>query len=368
MGVSNGFELEGSTEQVRKWLMDWCNDHNFLQTLRIVAWDMMAYGSNFTEICKEDEPDPDKWWIKCLDPVHMRVRRDQFGNVFGYIQLLTYPPVPFLPEEVIHFKNEPKSNWYEYNYGTSDLRPLLLIQEYIDRFQRDMAVITSIYTKPMIVVKGGTPDKPFNEEQIASLMNYIANRGPSTDIFVRGDVTVETMQSMTRTINVDWWINYLERQRKAILGVPDIFLGEPSGTNKATAEIVMQEYITRLRMLQEIIGDDIETMLFSQLVKAKFGKGTEVPSMKWRPIAEPTLTEKAQVYAQGLQLGAITQVEYRAVLGLPDQPVTKVQSGTQALSQLPKVNESMQRLGNVAFFTKDGQNFLVAEIIPASNR
>jgi hypothetical protein len=325
MAISNGFELESGEENVRKWLKEWCDSHNLLQTLRIVVWDMLVEGNAYSEICGlNDNVDPELWWLKMLDPVHMRVRRDQYANVFGYVQLLTFPPVAFTAQEVVHFKNEPKSNWYEYNYGTSEIRPLLLTQAYIDSMERDMAIIISVYLKPMFVVKGGTAERPFSDPQLTALMNAFQGRRPATDIFVRGDVTVNQVESLTRTINFTPWMDYLERQRKAILGVPEIFLGEPGGTNRATAEVVMQEYVTRLRIIQEIIADDLETMLFSQLIEAKFGKGTEIPSIKWKPIWEPGLQEKAAVYSNLLQLGAASIGEVRVAVGLPEQiPVDK---------------------------------------------
>ncbi len=95
-----------------------------------------------------------------------------------------------------------------------------------------------------------------------ALMDQFQDRRPNSDVFVRGDVKVSQIESLTRTINFEPWMKYLERQRKAILGVPEIFLGEPCGTNRATADIVMQEFVTRLRMLQEIIGDDVRNYAF----------------------------------------------------------------------------------------------------------
>ncbi len=148
MAISNGFELEGGEEDVRVWLMEWCNKHNFLQTLRVVAWDMMVYGNAYQELCSDENVPPELWWLKGLDPCHMRVRRDEYGNVFGYIQLLTFPPVPFTAQEIMHFKNEPKSNWYEAIYGTSEIRPLLLNQKYIDSYEQDMATIVYSYPPP----------------------------------------------------------------------------------------------------------------------------------------------------------------------------------------------------------------------------
>jgi hypothetical protein len=45
-------------------------------------------------------------------------------------------------------------------------------------------------------------------------------------VFVRGDVNVKPIASMTRDIKVDFWLDYLYKQREAVLGVPKIFLGE----------------------------------------------------------------------------------------------------------------------------------------------
>jgi hypothetical protein len=65
---------------------------------------------------------------------------------------------------------------YEYSYGTSLLRPLLLIQAYIDSFQRDMATIMAVYTKPMLVIKAGTPERPFTDPQREALQETFAKR------------------------------------------------------------------------------------------------------------------------------------------------------------------------------------------------
>jgi len=68
MTISNGFELDGGEENVRVWLMDWCEKHNFLQTLRVVAWDMMVYGNAYQELCSDEALPPELWWLKALDP------------------------------------------------------------------------------------------------------------------------------------------------------------------------------------------------------------------------------------------------------------------------------------------------------------
>jgi hypothetical protein len=263
---------------------------------------------------------PEEWWLKPLDPVHMRVRRDAYGNVFGYIQLLTFPPVVFTVQDVVHFRWGAKSWWYEFSYGTSLLRPLLKIQALIDQLEDDMGVIVHTYAKPMLVVKAGTPERPFSDPQLQSLMEAFRDRRPATDVFVRGDVSVDVIPSLTKDVNIQWWLDYLYKQREAVLGVPKIFLGESEGTNRATAEVVMQEYVTRLRMLQEIIGDILETVLFKQLVEYKFGEGVEIPKVKWKPIWEPTLQDRAKFIGDLVDKGIILPTEARVQLGFPLEP------------------------------------------------
>ena len=289
---------------VREWLADWLDEQNILETLRIVATDMLDFGNAFLEICR-DETTGDVAWLKPLDPVQMRVRRNEYGDVFGYIQLLTFPPVVFEAQDMVHFRWGAKSWWYEFSYGTSLLRPLLKIQALINQLEDDMAVIVHTYAKPILVVKAGTPERPFSDAQLQSLMEAFQDRKPATDVFVRGDVAVDVVPSLTKDVNIQWWLDYLYKQREAVLGVPKIFMSEPEGTNKSTAEVVMQEYVTRLRMMQEILSDILETDLFKQLIEQKFGVGVEVPEIKWKPIWEATVEDKAKYLVNLVQTGIV---------------------------------------------------------------
>jgi hypothetical protein len=320
MAISQGFELEGGEDQVREWLTDWLDEHDILGTLRIIGTDMTVFGNGYLEICRDEETPVEEWWLKPLDPVHMRVRRDAYGNIFGYIQLLTFPPVAFVADDIVHFRFGAKSWWFESCYGTSLLRPLLKVQALIDQLQDDMSLIMHIYTKPMLVVRAGTPERPFSDPQLQGLMEAFRDRKPATDVFVRGDVEVTVVQSMTKEVNIQWWLDYLTTQRGAVIGVPSIFLGESEHTpNRATADVVMQEYVTEERMFQELIGDTLETVLFRQLIRAKWGEGKEIPHVKWRPVWEPTIDVKAAYITNLVKEGIVMPQEARPQLGYPEQ-------------------------------------------------
>jgi hypothetical protein len=165
-------------------------------------------------------------------------------------------------------------------------------------------------------------------------------------VFIRGDVEAQAIQSMTKEINVEFWLNYLYKEREAVLGVPKIFLGESEGANRATADVVMQEYVTRLRMIQEIIGDLLETVLFKQLIEEEFGEGQEIPKVRWKPIWEASVTEKAKFITGLVQAGIITVSEARTQLGFPPQPQEGVLPAQPSqVEEKPSMTAQLGRFG-----------------------
>jgi hypothetical protein len=194
----------------------------------------------------------------------------------------------------------------------------------------------------MLVVKAGTPEKPFSDPQLTSLMQAFQSRQAATDVFVRGDVSIDVVQSMTKDVNVQFWLNYLSVQRDAVLGVPKIYMGQSEGTNRATADVVMQEYVTRLRMIQEIIGDILETVLFRQLIEAEYGDGVEIPTVEWRPIWEPNVADKAKYVSQLVQTGILQISEARTELGFSATPEP---GGLPAISNGQQQRETIQKAG-----------------------
>ncbi len=361
LAMSNGFELDGGDDAVREWLTDWLDEQNILHTLRIVATDILVFGNAYLELCKDEQTGAISW-LKPLDPVHIRVRRNEYGDVFGYIQLLTFPPVAFIAQDMVQFCWGAKSWWYEFSYGTSLLRPLLKVQALLDQFENDFATIVHTYTKPMLVIKAGTPERPFSDAQLTSLMSTFQNRRVASDTFVRGDVTVDVVPSLTTGVNLQFWLDYLYKQREAVLGVPKIFMGESQGTNRATSDTVMKEYVTRLRMIQELISDVLETKLFKQLVEMQFGEGTEIPEIKWKPIWEASLQEKAAYMVPLVQLGIVQISEARVQLGFPETPPEPETPLPIQNQQQPKMLPAPKGTQKQAMIQQDGKSFLITEV------
>ena len=324
--ISNGFVLEGGTATFRDFLEEWIESHDLLATMRSEETDALVFGTSYTEPCM-DEDSSRVEWLKTLDPCYMRVRQDCYKNIFGYAQLASYPPVIFYPEEIYRILNGVKSWIFENAYGTSSLRSILHIQALIDDFQVDMAKIMKVYTKPMLVLQCGGDGHtgeplPWSYEQIQALLDQVSNREQGTDLAVRGDVKVTPQASMTKDVRVEWWIEYLERQRDSQLGVPKIFLGETENANRATADIVMQEFVTRLRMRQNHRSGVYETQLFPLILRGDFPDSLivpdKIPKIKWKPIWEPPTDIKMSRVIDLYNNLLMGDVEARAELGMPE--------------------------------------------------
>ena len=80
-------------------------------------------------------------------------------------------------------------------------------------------------------------------------------------------------------------------------------------------------------MMQEIISDILETVLFKQLIEHEFGVGVEVPEITWRPVWEPPLQDKAAYLGNLVDNGIITLAEARMQLGFPAQSRRNKYSG-----------------------------------------
>jgi len=324
--ISNGFVLEGGTTTFRDFLEEWIESHDMLATMRSEETDALVFGTSYTEPCM-DEDSSRVEWLKTLDPCYMRVRQDCYKNIFGYSQLTSYPPVVFDPEEIYRTLNGVKSWQFENAYGTSSLRSILHIQALIDDFQADMAKIMKIYTKPMLVLQCGGDGRPgeplpWSDERIQALSNEVAMRDQGTDLTVRGDVKVNPQASMTKDLKAEWWIQYLERQRDSQLGVPKIFLGEPEGANRSTSDIVMQEFVTRLRVRQKERSGVYETQLFPLILRGDFPDSLivpdKIPKIKWKPIWEPPTDIKVSRVIDLYNNLLMGDIEARAELGLPE--------------------------------------------------
>ncbi len=398
MAVGKGFTIKHPDKEVQAYLERVIDDIDLLQTMIILAHDMLGYGNAYGEILWDDRVEKEEQvyeyngahltekeikrfeitkdfkaasistrpivneknelqdvsvnnsgqpqnfiaqtvskgsgakgllGIKPLDPIYMRVRRDSWNNIFGYIQWLSFPPALIDNDSMIHIRYRPKSTGYESAYGVSILMPLIKNNDLLNMLENDAAVwVHGRAVPPLIIKGGGDPQHPYSTTQMQDLMNKLKERVAASMLFVKSDVAIEELQGAARALNIDWWITYLMNRRYEALGVPPVLMGIPEGTNRATSEVVFQDFITRLQLIQEFIADPIETQVLYPLVLANFGetskddKGKEIPMPKphivWKPIVEEDRNMRSQRLIQMFQAGAISVNEIRSSTGFKE--------------------------------------------------
>jgi hypothetical protein len=319
------WELNKKVKEVNPPKVVICPNHGFNPTPEETAG---------CEFCKEYKTETDKFeanvikrqpvkdkkvdilGLKPLDPVYIRVRRDSYGNIFGYTQWMTSPPVLLDNENVVFIKHRPHSTGVENAYGQSILLSFIRTNALLEQFEKDMAIAIHSRAVPPLVVKGGKdPMHPYSTAQMKDLLSKLASRGAASIIGVKSDVDIQELQGVARNLNVGWWLQYLKVRRYQALGIPPVLMGEPEGTNRAVGEVVFQDYITRLQLLQKMMADAIETQVLWPLAKARFGADTEKPVIVWKPIVEEDRNMRAQRLIQALQARAISVNEFRQAIG-----------------------------------------------------
>lgn len=253
--------------------------------------------------------------LKDLDPLYMRVRRDSYGNQYGYIQWMAFPPVLIDNASCIHVKYRPASWGYESAYGVSILMPIIKNNDLLDQFEADAATWVHSRAVPPLIVKGGSPEKPYSTAQMGELMSALKNRTAATMIFTKGDVAFEELKTIASDLKLDWWMNYLLLRRYQALGVPPMLMGKADKGSKGTAEVLLHDFVARLQVLQEFIADPIEEFILQPLAESKFGKDIGRPEIIWKPIIEEDKNMRSQRLIQMLQSGAISVNECREEMG-----------------------------------------------------
>lgn len=327
-------------EQYGKLIIDYVNQwienqSDFGQILHMVASDMLIYGNAYLELVYEDLEEQDLYneayekyeipkqdfdwagkgltelvknspmeqihnpegkfklvspkgkllWLKPLDPLYMRVRSDAYGNVFGYLQFLSVPPIAYTPEKMAHFRYAPKSWQYEIVNGTSVLMSLIRTQDIIWQIENDLILLGHATVKPPVIFSCGTVEDPWTKKMFDAFIAASSTRGPGGDVFVRGDVKAVPLPAPTESIAaMVEYLGYHDTQRTIALGVPPQLLGQPEGSSRTTAEVSLEDWINILQNLQTEIGNILEDQIFRRIVEMEFGEGAPIPSPIWNEL------------------------------------------------------------------------------------
>jgi len=270
--------------------------------------------------------------LKTLDPLWMRVCRDAFGDIIGYVQWgLTPIPQAILTEKLVVLKWMPKSTVPENAYGMSVLMPVQRHVSFLIQAEEDMKVFWHQYAKPMLVFTGGTEEKPYPTPQLQNWANKLTNRSPTMDAVIPGDTKLEMLQSGTgkgTSQTFDKWAKYLREKVYECIGIPSILMNLPGDTTRATSDVTLQAFIAEEEMIQDMVGEQVLKQVIEPEVRRhfayKYPKG-DIPLITpiFSPVLEEDRNKKQDRVIKSVMAPIMTINEARRAVGLAPMPGPK---------------------------------------------
>ena len=379
MTISQGYELEYPLKTVVDDVKKFLDRHDFINLMKIMVKDMLTFGNSYTEVvrtwfCPHTGHDLEQlrisyevpakngkiayWWtdridvaskhnemypdhelenpygeitrFKPLDPMYMRVRRDAYGTILGYVQYYVFPLVTFLADEMIHLRYMPTSWTYESVYGVSMLRPILFHQELMKNYEQTMGAIMNVFLRPMFIVKVGGPAGPTGTGVEVSNAQYQAvkrlwqSRVTGQDIVIKSSAPIDIQAinpPIDRMQSTAFWLQWLHNMRTYALSVPKFFT-DPAGLNRATAQTVERGYFTFINSNRQSLDSQLEESLMKMIMQSLYGHVADeilaeygVPKFIWKPVKEDSLEDKAKTYLPLYASRILTKNEVRKALG-----------------------------------------------------
>jgi len=256
--------------------------------------------------------------LKVLDPLWMRINRDAFGNVLGFVQWgLTPIPQSILAEKIVFLRWMPKSWAHENAYGTSILMPVQRHVSLLIQAEEDMKVFWHRYAKPMIVGYAGQPDKPWPGPKKQALANSLAGMQPNTDLVVEGDARIEFVKGgMGETTPVfDKWANYLREKIYEAIGVPSSLMNMQASSSRASDDVLLQAFVADEQMGQQVLSEQFLKQVIEPEVRRKFGDSIPPLSAVWPSVLEEDRNKKGDRMVKLAGRPIVTVNEARVELG-----------------------------------------------------
>jgi hypothetical protein len=418
MTISQGYELDYPLPTVIKDIKQFLDRHDFLNLLKIMVKDMLVFGNSYTEVvrtwyCHETGHDlqalrisyevegkngqDSYWWtdrvdiadrhnkmypthklenpygeitrFKPLDPMYMRVRRDAYGTILGYVQYYVFPLVTFLADEMIHLRYMPTSWTYESVYGVSMLRPILFHQELMKNYEETMGAIMNVFLKPMFLVHVGMNDQGIMGQEVTTaqyqaVRKYFQTSQPGQSIVVRAatPIHVEPINPpIDRMQSTSFWLQWLHNMRTYALSVPKFFT-DPAGLNRATAQTVERGYFTFINSNRQSLNSQLERTVMIMVMRSLYGKVADeliheydVPKFIWKPVKEDSLEDKAKTYMPLYASRILTRDEVRKALGF--EPIDEDELTEELGETVPPMagvgGQGMTREGTPTFGSPD---------------
>lgn len=248
--------------------------------------------------------------LKTLDPKHVEVKTDKFGDIVYAEQRIGSKVIKLPPEKII---------WYPFDknfgnmYGRSVLRPVYKHWLTKDRLYRFANIAYERYGTPLLV--GTTTDA----NDVGKMNKILSRINSMTSLSISGGDKVEAIQ-MT---NADF-IGYIEHHDRKIMEsmlVPPMLLGLSRGQSGSYALSGNQSdvFLRRLEAIQRNVKSLIEEEIIRPLADYNFPNVKRYPSFSFKPLTDKDMEKLAIVLEKLINLNVVAPEEdwIREEFGFP---------------------------------------------------
>lgn len=289
-----------------------------------LKWDT-AVIKTFAEVDRMYDVEPGNLInLKALDPYYLRVLGDAFGNVYGYLQILTVPYKAFTTDKIMWYKYNPNTVAFENAYGTSDLMALIRNSELIEACENNLHIaLHQVVKQPAIFgmpkTKGNNmmpvSDPDWNrivaDEQVRVAGDSIMSRG--------ADVQLMGVDGSALSAAIEW-LKILREDRMVGLNVPWVLFGMPQASNRSQSEVNLDQFIVKLHGIQQLVNryETSEIVIPGLIRKGWKRKRIDElnPHYDWNGLAIQDETTNINRAINVFQAGGTTRNEFREELNM----------------------------------------------------
>ena len=311
---ANGWLVEAEDDRVRErveeYIAKWGEDR-FWMFIRNLTGVLVIFDEAYIEVV--DPP-------KIIAPWTMSVKRDNHGNVIGYVQQTAYR-IEFTPDEIVHIVLHPVADRAYGSPKLATLRRILEAKREAELFYYNVFLRKGVMSKA-IVLKAGT------EQDFRIIEQKLRETKPGDDLLLMGDIQVIDLGNPVRELEILEMLRDFRQKILAVFRVPPIVYGLEGGVNLETSRNQMVNFQQHIKSIQRILAAGL-TETLKRLLKTD---GFYIKLLEW---TNPE--QQSRIHTMLAQAGIETVNEARRGLGmseiehpLADVPLPFLQLGAKA--------------------------------------
>lgn len=291
--VSKGLYVTAEDEKVVDACEDLMKRINFDIFLRQVVKHMLIYGDCFVEIVADkEEGTGDISELKILHPKTMKVKRDEFGTILGYVQELGtgVDPVDFEPDEIAHFIYNQVG---DRAYGTSMYEPLLNCMRIKLQMERDMGFLLERKANAPYHIKIGSDQYPATQTDIDSFASELAALKARNEWVTSHLIDIAVVGFQGKILDLKPFSEHFDNQLVYGMRVPYVLLGL-GNIPEGLARVQQETFERHTQSIQLSVQKVLEKEIFGRLVSLK--GMDELPKLEWGKQSEEEKQVKIEYY------------------------------------------------------------------------